>query len=250
MKTTALIVFLVSSMLGIPVAAAQSQTAPQMALTDELIVEISEARGLAARTNNEDYLLREVLYFAKRHRFVTVNDTVLAKADRFTIQLFDDTAITVEKREFKPGGIVAVWRGVVVDPVLPTAIMFYPSGAPVEKQLASDIHERMNSVTIYARILPSFATDLASAARSIRLGVQVPALKDATFVMESLRNDPLVHVVYELDRERCCFSTVDTPLDPGKPANATMLERERAYREYIKSLDEAQRQDDSPETRQ
>ena len=209
----------------------------EASLTLELIAEATQSEVAAARARNDDHLKREVLYFAKRHRFVRMNDAKLEKADRLTIQLFDDISVTAERREFQRAPGLNVWRGVVVDPVLSGELLEYPSGKPMDEDAARELREQQNSITIYAHILPSGVTGASTSSRSIQLGVQIAAMENATFVIESLKNDPLVHVVYELDKEKCCFATLDTPLDPDSPSGARALEKGRAYKRYVEGLD-------------
>ena len=209
----------------------------EVSLTLELIAEAEQSEVVAAKTRNEDHLRREILYFAKRHRFVRVNDAKLEEATRLVIRFFDDVSVTADLMEFHRTPGMNVWRGVIVDPVLSGQLFEYPSGKPMNKDATREIRESQNSITIYAHILPSTVRGSSTSRRSIQLGVQVAAMDNATFVVESLIEDPLIHVVYELDQEKCCFATLDTPIDPDSLSGTRALEKGRAYKKYLEELD-------------
>jgi hypothetical protein len=63
------------------------------------------------------YFLKKHLYFAKRHRIVTVDIAVLENEDRFDIPLFDGMVLTVEKTiaEFAANRTIYRWVGRNVD---------------------------------------------------------------------------------------------------------------------------------------
>ncbi|MDH4124318.1 MAG: hypothetical protein OEW64_02555 [Gammaproteobacteria bacterium] len=215
-----------------------------------LVADASQAAVLEAQANNKAYLDREVIYFAKRHRFVTMNDVDLSRAKTVVLQLFDDVSISAERRQYYRTPGMDVWEGVIVDPFRAAQLFEHPSGKPMDEESARQLLESQHKITIYAHLLPSIETGPQTTKRAIQIGVHVPALNNATYVVESLKEDPLVHVVYELDKDKCCFATLDSAIDPNTLEGARALEKGRAYRQYLQELDAEEKNHDDTEDEQ
>lgn len=230
MKIATLFLISVSLILSMPETKAQSAGEANVEPVNDIVLEISQNEATVASANNEDFLRRDVLFFAKRHRFVKINHEVLEKSKRFTIRLFDDVILTVEKRKEKHNPLFTSWTGVVIDPALPPELRAYPSGELLEKDDARELYEQMHEVRISSFINPSDPD--GKIPHTIRMSVRVPALK-SRFAIRGLENDSSVHVVYEVDPVRCCFASLDGELDPSNPDHAARIELAREYEEFV-----------------
>lgn len=207
--------------------------------------ELSEIRS------RNDYFIKAQLYFAKRHRFVRVDHTVLVNNDEFQITLFPDTTLEVarESVSIEPDTLI-LWQGAVVSPVndlAPDQI----SDAPRERLI--ELYEQMYTLSLVGVSFDyepdtgrSFAAQSDRNIEGFRRsrepkGLQksaffgfsnefaIPSL-DSVYKLSSLSITPDIHLVYEVD---------DARLYPRESTSNPKYEpRRRQHEEFLESLGE------------
>ena len=217
---------------------------------DELLIPVSQEELAQVQQSNE-YFLKARLYFAKRHRIVRINESVLESDQPFIISLFPDTQITVKRDsvEIEPNTLI-YWKGKIIDPPFATSALAN-SGFP-EKE-AEEIWESAVGLSIAGVVYDrDIATNQSFPARhersaqgfkrpedtsrieksafySVAINILSPPL-NGNYKIRSLEATPDYHVVYEFDMSRR-FSR--------KPSTDEENERKRAnYEAYMKSLGE------------
>lgn len=217
----------------------------------ELLIPISRDELAQVEQSNE-YFLKARLYFAKRHRIVRVNKTVLESDEPFTISLFPNTQITVARETVRiyPESVIH-WKGKITDPSVPLST-FVNAGMPEEEATAvweSTVGLSITGVAYDIDILtnqsyPSKSernaqgfirpNDPSLIAKSAfysfaTTNITLPSKGD-TYQISALSATPEFHTVIEVDKSRE-FSV--------KPSTDAENEKRRdAYNSYMKTLGE------------
>ena len=155
---------------------------------------------------------RDIAFFAKRHRFVELDDSQLDAAEQISIQFFPDTNVVLKRRRLINAAGTQVWEGEIVAPIVDRRFYSFPDKEPLPEQLAKEMLSASRTVRITSMPVPSSVTGNFNFRRSVSVEATVPAL-GATYSIRPLPDNPLVHVAYEVDPEKCCFAIVDgTPV--------------------------------------
>lgn len=217
---------------------------------EELLIPVDESE-IARIQRENDYFIKSRLYFAKRHRFVRVDHTVLENSDIFQISLFPDKVLTVSKSklEIEQDSLIS-WRGQIEDPVLPLSGIHYLD--MTDDQVADFHHQihRLNLVGVNFDYEPATGRSFASRSEKNIQGFRRPSdgtliSKSAfygfearfsvpsfleTYKLSSLEVMPDIHLVYEVD---------DSKFFPHEPTTNPKYEsRRQRHKEFVETLGE------------
>lgn len=222
----------------------------QQSKLPELLIPLNQSEIATIRQEN-DYFIRSRLFFAKRHRIVRINETVLQSDEPFTISLFPNTRITVarESARIEPDSLIH-WKGKITDPSVSLST-FVNTGMPEEE--ATAVWESIVGLSItgvaYDRDIasnqsyPSNSEKNAqgfrrpensslitkSAFYSFATNISLPS-NGGTYQIRALESSPEFHIVLERDKSR--EFSVEPSTDPQNE------KRRDAYNSYMKSLGE------------
>jgi hypothetical protein len=199
-----------------------------------------------------NFFLRQKLYFARKHRIVTVDfDALGAPGTNFTMTLFPNLVLTVQTLSMQADPTNPnqnFWRGKIVgmrennkdvsldgfdDEDLGLAFSFGYIFPEVTPELSEEVATDAAS---------GFGTDIlrpAEQATKPRIGVRVvgaqidiPFHRDPIFI-SAVAEDPRFHVIYEED------------LDKRPERGDNKAEKARKYREFLDALDNEKREYES-----
>lgn len=216
---------------------------------NELLIPI-EKDELAQVQIENDWFLKDYLYFSKRHRIVRINEAALRSTDPITISLFPDAKVTAQREQIRETpGTTLRWVGKVVDTnsndfglVLETDSQKEMIGLLTELKIGGvfyDVDIATNesfvpntdwSIKGYSR--PADPSRIEKAAYlAISAFILSPAL-EGVYKIQSLNATPEYHLVFEFDSTR---EYVEGELaDPVLNAeNTVRRERHRAHKEAI-----------------
>ena len=240
---------LLAVLLFSPGAAFSQQKEPP-----ELLIVVDQS-AIATIQQENDYFIRSRLFFAKRHRIVRVNKTVLESDEPFTISLFPDTRITVARDSIRiqPDSLIH-WKGKITSPSVPlsTFVNRRMPGMPEEEAIA--VWEAIVGLSItgvaYDR---DISTNQSYPSKSVRnaqgfirpdgpslieksafyafatTNISLPS-NGGTYQIRALPASPEFHTVIEVDKSR--EFSVESSTDPENE------KRRDAYNSYMKSLGE------------
>jgi hypothetical protein len=216
----------------------------------ELLIPISPDELPQVEQSNE-YFLKARLYFAKRHRIVRINETVLQSDEPFTISFFPNTQITVarESARIYPESVIH-WKGKITDPSVPLST-FVNTGMPEEEATAvwestvglsitgvaydRDIASNQSYPSRSERNAQGFRRPddssliTKSAFYSFATDISLPSNGD-TYRIRALEASPEFHTVIEVDKSREFFIEVTTDRENEK--------RREAYYKHMEGLGE------------
>ncbi len=195
-----------------------------------------------------NFFLRQDLYFARKHRIVTVDfDALGAPGSEFTMTLFPNLVLTVQTLSLQPDPTNPdqnFWRGKIVglrennkdvslsgfdDEDLSFVFSFGYIFPDISPELSEELTKDAET---------GFGTDVlrpAGQTTKPRIGVRivgahidVPLHKDPILI-SAVPEDPRFHVVYEQNLDKQNFKGADK------------AEQQRKYREFLDSLDKERR---------
>jgi len=217
----------------------------------ELLIPISRDELAQVEQSNE-YFLKARLYFAKRHRIVRINESVLNSDVAFTISLFPDTQVTVRRDSIRidPDSLIH-WKGKIIHPPVPLST-FVNSGMPEGE--ATAVWESIVGLSItgvaYDRDVASNQSYPSKSERNAQgfrrpenaslitksafysfatTNISVPSQGD-TYQIKTLQVSPEFHLVVEGDKSREFF--VEPSSDPENE------KRREAYYKHMEGLGE------------
>lgn len=201
----------------------------------ELLIPISPDELTQVEQSNE-YFLKARLYFAKRHRIVRINETVLQSNEPFTISLFPDTQITVarESARIYPESVIH-WKGKITSPeataVLESTVGLSITGVAYDRDIASNrSYPSRSERNAQGFKRPDDSSLIAkSAFYSFATDISLPSNGDG-YQIRALEASPEFHIVIEVDKSREFFVEVTTDRENEK--------RRDAYNSYMKTLGE------------
>lgn len=247
--------------LSFPVLAFSPLTT--LAQAPELFLPVTGSEEAIARAENE-YFLKKTLYFAKRHRIVRVNASLLLKNSdapgEITVNLFDDVKLRygVTRLIDLSVGQIGFSAQLVTPPMSVGDVMRENPG--LSYATAADLHNMFFELsiagsefvhdTVRNRYWPtSTVKEYYSHTRPGKLPKLPPAAErfyafqaeilspDATekYMLEPLYGNPRYHVVWEVDYSK----SIVKPADPAEEASWSenrkrqLADKSRAYSEYL-----------------
>ena len=222
----------------------------QQSELSELLIPVDRS-VIATISQENDYFIKPRLYFAKRHRFVRLNEAVLRSDEPFTISLFPDTKLTVTRDSVRIRPEKSIyWKGKITNPDFPLNT-FANSGMPEDEAII--VWETIVGLSImgvaYDRDIasnqaypansernaqgfkrPNDPTRITKAAfYSFAVNITLPS-SGSSFQIRALEATPELHIVYEAEKSR--------EFAVGGSAHPENERRRKEYDDYMKTLGE------------
>ncbi len=231
-----------------------------LAQAKELLVSVRNDKAHKIEEYNNIFLKKR-LYFASRHRIVTIDTSLLSKREiDFTITPFEDVQITVSTKEVieKPHRGTVSWKGEMHVSGLEDAlsqltdaersylsvkelkyalsdINLFISTWDIDKEtgIATRSTERKGSVSPEPTPIPKLPDLRKNAFKSVGGNFTIiPSGK--RYVLTPLKYSPKYHVIYEIDPKKS-YPTSD---DPNTKISQENKNKAMEYKQYLKGLPE------------